>query len=108
MDFWRCAARKYKLVKVRNDRIQETEDMRSHQVKLFGMFTEYVKICLLKQIINWTPSRRRERGRMGKGSHQEIRGRSLARQASVETGYQNTVKYKYKLYILDRTMTTSY
>jgi len=71
MDFWRRAAGKSRLEKIRNEGIQEiinvrhtiVEDIHVAQLKWYGHLQRMGEERLPKQILNWTPQGRRQRER---------------------------------------------
>lgn len=71
MDYWRRAAGKSKLERVRNERIREimgvkhkiTEDIQINQLRWYGHVQRMAEDRIPKKILNWTPQGRRKRGR---------------------------------------------
>lgn len=89
MDFWRRSAGKSRMEKITNERIREimgvkhsvVEDIKVNQLKWYGHVQRMTNDRLPKQILNWTPTGRRKRGRPRKswreGIDREIEDRQL-------------------------------
>lgn len=71
MDYWRRAAGKSKLDKVRNEKIREimgtkhnlTEDIRVNQLRWYGHVQRMEQTRIPRKVLDWTPYGRRKRGR---------------------------------------------
>lgn len=80
MDYWRRAAGKSRLEKVRNERIRElmhvkhtmVEEIKIKQLKWYGHVQRMTPERLPKQILEWTPTGRRRRGRPRKSWREGI------------------------------------
>ena len=89
MDFWRRAAGKSRIERVRNERIREimevrhtiVDDIKTKQLIWYGHVQRMADNRLPKQILLWTPHGRRRRGRPRRswmdGIDSEIREREL-------------------------------
>ncbi|XP_072389340.1 uncharacterized protein [Diabrotica undecimpunctata] len=71
MDFWRRAAEKSTLYRVRNERIRDimgvkhniTEDIRINQLRLYGHVQKMDEHRIPKKVLNWTPHGKGNQGR---------------------------------------------
>ncbi|XP_030752880.1 uncharacterized protein LOC115879957 [Sitophilus oryzae] len=79
MDFWRRAARKWKLDRVRNERIENimgvkhriSEDIKINQLRWYGHVQRMEENRIPKKILNWTPQGKRKRGGIPRWSWRE-------------------------------------
>ena len=82
MDFWRRAAGKSKLDRVRNERIQNimgvkhriSEDIKINQLRWYGHVQRMEENRIPKKILNWTPQGKRKRGRPRRSWREGIDG----------------------------------
>lgn len=80
MDYWRRSAGKSRLERIRNERIREVmgikhtivEDIKIKQLKWYGHVQRMSTERLPKQILQWTPTGRRRRGRPRKSWREGI------------------------------------
>ncbi|KAJ8952322.1 hypothetical protein NQ318_017216 [Aromia moschata] len=89
MDYWRRAAGRSRLERIKNERIREVmgikqtivEEIRVKQLKWYGDVQRMTQERLPKQILEWTPEGRRKRGRPRKswleGINKEMQERGL-------------------------------
>ncbi|XP_030748221.1 uncharacterized protein LOC115876551 [Sitophilus oryzae] len=82
MDFWRRAAGKSILDRVRNERIQNvmgvkhriSEDIKINQLRWYGHVQRMEENRIPKKILNWTPKGKRKRGRPRRSWREGING----------------------------------
>ncbi|XP_030752875.1 uncharacterized protein LOC115879950 [Sitophilus oryzae] len=74
MDFWRRAAGKSQLDRVRNERIRISEDIKINQLRWYGHVQRMEENRIPKKILNWTPQGKSKRGRPRRSWREGIDG----------------------------------